>query len=290
MLIRKKLRDYIDWTPFFRSWDLAGQYPKILKDDVVGEAAKQLFKDAKKMLLELEKNKLIKTRAVIGFWPANQYEDNSVKIFKVKNSKEIMTLNFLRQQKFQGKGNHNLCLADFISPESGEEKDYIGGFAVTAGLGVEKKCKEYEENNDDYSSIMLKALADRLAEALAEYMHRKVRTDYWGYDTEEQLSNEDLIKEKYIGIRPAPGYPACPDHSEKTKLFKLLDAYNNTGIELTENFAMSTAASVSGWYISNKDSKYFGVGKIGEDQVREISNARKEDFEVTKKYLRPNID
>ncbi|MDG2060347.1 MAG: methionine synthase [SAR86 cluster bacterium] len=286
----KELRDYIDWTPFFRSWDLTGQYPKILKDDVVGEAAKQLFKDAKKMLLELEKNKLIKTRAVIGFWPANQYEDNSVKIFKVKNSKEIMTLNFLRQQKFQGKGNHNLCLADFISPESGEEKDYIGGFAVTAGLGVEKKCKEYEENNDDYSSIMLKALADRLAEALAEYMHRKVRTDYWGYDTEEQLSNEDLIKEKYIGIRPAPGYPACPDHSEKTKLFKLLDAYNNTGIELTENFAMSPAASVSGWYISNKDSKYFGVGKIGEDQVREISNARKEDFEVTKKYLRPNID
>ena len=181
-------------------------------------------------------------------------------------------------------------MADFIAPEELGIQDYIGGFAVTTGLGVEEKCKDYEKNNDDYSSIMLKALADRLAEALAEYMHEQVRKEHWGYDKDENLTNKDLIKEQYQGIRPAPGYPACPDHSEKRKLFALLKATDLTGITLTENFAMNPAASVSGWYFSNPDSKYFGVGKIGLDQVQSIAEDRNETLEETKKHLRPNLD
>ena len=285
----KSLREYIDWTVFFRSWDLAGQYPKILKDEVVGEAATQLFKDAIEMLDELESSEIIKTAAVVGFWPANQVNDNEI-IIKDKNLNSVICkLNHLRQQRPQGT-RPNRCLSDFIAPEELDIEDYIGGFAVTTGLGVDKKCKEYEEKHDDYSSIMLKALADRLAEALAEYMHEQVRKKHWGYADDEELTNEELIKEKYFGIRPAPGYPACPDHSEKQNLFKLLQATEETGISLTESFAMQPAASVSGWYFANKESQYFGVGKIGLDQVKSIAESREQSMEDTKKHLRPNLD
>jgi len=285
----KDLRDYIDWSIFFRSWDLAGSYPKILKDEVVGEAATQLFKDAIEMLDELEKENIIKTSGVVGFWPANQINHNNIEIYDPDTNAVLETLNNLRQQKPQGT-RPNVCLSDFVAPKELEIRDYLGGFAVTTGLGVEEKCKEYEQNNDDYSSIMLKALADRLAEALAEYMHEKVRQSHWGYASEENLSNQELIKEKYQGIRPAPGYPACPDHSEKNKLFSLLQATKATGITLTENFAMYPAASVSGWYYANPESKYFGVGKIGIDQVEEVAKSRGDTLDETKKHLRPNLD
>ena len=285
----KDLRDYIDWSIFFRSWDLAGSYPKILKDEVVGEAATQLFKDAIEMLDELEKENIIKTSGVVGFWPANQINHNNIEIYDPDTNAVLETLNNLRQQKPQGT-RPNVCLSDFVAPKELEIRDYLGGFAVTTGLGVEEKCKEYEQNNDDYSSIMLKALADRLAEALAEYMHEKVRQSQWGYASEENLSNEELIKEKYQGIRPAPGYPACPDHSEKNKLFSLLQATKATGITLTENFAMYPAASVSGWYYAHPESKYFGVGKIGIDQVEEVAKSRGDTLDETKKHLRPNLD
>lgn len=285
----KDLRYYIDWSIFFRSWDLAGSYPKILSDDIVGVAATQLFEDAIEMLAQLEKEEIIKTSAVIGFWPANQINHNDIEIYDPDTDTVLQTLNNLRQQKPQGT-RPNACLSDFIAPKETKIIDYIGGFAVTTGLGVEEKCKEYELNNDDYSSIMLKALADRLAEALAEYVHEKVRQSHWGYDPDEALSNEDLIKEKYKGIRPAPGYPACPDHSEKKKLFLLLEATKETGISLTESFAMNPAASVSGWYYANSESKYFGVGKIGMDQLEKIAKSRTDTIEVTKKHLRPNLD
>ena len=285
----KDLRDYIDWSIFFRSWDLAGSYPKILKDEVVGEAATQLFKDAIEMLDELEKENIIKTSGVVGFWPANQINHNNIEIYDPDTNAVLETLNNLRQQKPQGT-RPNVCLSDFVAPKELEIRDYLGGFAVTTGLGVEEKCKEYEQNNDDYSSIMLKALADRLAEALAEYMHEKVRQSHWGYASEENLSNQELIKEKYQGIRPAPGYPACPDHSEKNKLFSLLQATKATGITLTENFAMYPAASVSGWYYAHPESKYFGVGKIGIDQVEEVAKSRGDTLDETKKHLRPNLD
>jgi len=285
------LRSYIDWTPFFKSWSLAGSYPKILDDEVVGEASTQLFKDANEMLDELEKSNIISNQSVIGFWPASQEKNNQVKVFKDEKRKDLLTtLNFPRQQRFQGKGNPNLSLSDFIAPEEMKIKDYIGAFAVTSGLGVEEACTIFEKNNDDYSSIMLKAIADRLAESLAEHVHEKVRKEYWGYSREEELSNEQLIKEKYVGIRPAPGYPACPDHSEKIKLFSLLDAENKANISLTENFAMLPAASVSGWYFSHPDSSYFGVGKIGEDQLKSISEERKQSLSETKKYLKSNLE
>ena len=285
------LRSYIDWTPFFKTWSLAGSYPKILKDKVVGEAATQLFRDANKMLDELEKSKIIKNKSVIGFWPASQDKNNEVKVYKnEKRGEHITTLNFPRQQRIQGKGNPNLSLSDFIAPEGTDTKDYIGAFAVTSGIGVAEACAEYENNNDDYSSIMLKAIADRLAESLAEYVHEKVRKDYWGYSKDEKLTQEALIKEKYIGIRPAPGYPACPDHSEKVKLFSLLNAKEKANIYLTENFAMLPAASVSGWYFSNSESKYFGLGKITEDQIKNISSNREEDIKLTKKYYSTNLE
>ena len=285
------LRSYIDWTPFFKTWSLAGSYPKILKDKVVGEAATQLFRDANKMLDELEKSKIIKNKSVIGFWPASQDKNNEVKVYKnEKRGEHITTLNFPRQQRIQGKGNPNLSLSDFIAPEGTDTKDYIGAFAVTSGIGVAEACAEYENNNDDYSSIMLKAIADRLAESLAEYVHEKVRKDYWGYSKDEKLTQEALIKEKYIGIRPAPGYPACPDHSEKVKLVSLLNAKEKANIYLTENFAMLPAASISGWYFSNSESKYFGLGKITEDQIKNISSNREEDIKLTKKYYSTNLE
>ena len=257
----------------------------------MGEAATQLFRDASKMLDELERSKIIKNKSVVGIWTASQDKNNEVKVYKnEKRKEEITALNFPRQQRFQGKGNPNLSLSDFIAPEGIDTKDYIGAFAVTSGIGVEEACAEYESNNDDYSSIMLKAIADRLAESLAEYVHEKVRKEYWGYSKDEKLTQEALIKEKYKGIRPAPGYPACPDHSEKVKLFFLLNAKEKANIYLTENFAMLPAASVSGWYFSNSESKYFGLGKIAEDQIKNISSNREEDIDITKKHYSTNLE
>ena len=243
------------------------------------------------MLDQLEKSQVITNQAVIGFWPASQTKNNQIQVFKDEQRKEVeVNLSFPRQQGYQGKERPNLSLSDFITPHSSDVKDYIGAFAVTAGIGVEEACNKYEKNNDDYSSIMLKALADRLAESLAEYIHEKVRKELWGYSKNENLQTQELIKEKYIGIRPAPGYPACPDHSEKVKLFSLLEVEKNTGISLTENFAMLPAASISGWYFSHPESKYFGLGKISLQQIERISIDKDEEIHLTKKYLSTNLE
>ena len=280
--------EFIDWTPFFISWDLSGKYPQILKDEKVGEAATNLFNDAQVMLKKLIDEKLLKGKGVIGFWPANATKDDEITVYKdeSRNSTEL-TLNHLRQQSDKAGGLTSRSLADFIAPSETGLEDYIGGFAVTAGIGAEELAKKYQDNLDDYNSIMVKALADRLAEAFAEKMHQYVRKELWGYSSGETLSNEDLIKEKYQGIRPAPGYPACPDHTEKTELFKLLDATKSTGIELTEHFAMFPSAAVSGFYYSHPESKYFSVGKIAKDQVVDYAKRKGMSVDETEKWLSP---
>lgn len=284
----KDVVEYIDWTPFFISWDLSGKYPKILKDEKVGEAATNLFKDAQAMLKKLIDEKLLKARAVIGFWPANTTQDDEITVYTDDSRSSVeLTLNHLRQQSDKAGGLTSRSLADFIAPSETGAKDYIGGFAVTAGIGAEELAKSYQDNLDDYNSIMVKALADRLAEAFAEKMHQDVRKEFWGYGNNETLDNEDLIKEKYQGIRPAPGYPACPDHTEKTELFKLLDASKNTGIELTEHFAMFPSAAVSGFYYSHPESKYFSVGKIAKDQVVDFAKRKAMSVEEAEKWLSP---
>ena len=284
----EELVDYIDWTPFFITWELAGKYPNILKDEKVGEAATSVFNDAQKMLKKLIDEKLLKAKAVIGFWPANATQDDEVTVYKDESRNSVeLTLNHLRQQSDKAGGLTSYSLADFIAPKEAQCEDYIGGFAVTAGIGAEELAKSYEADHDDYNSIMVKALADRLAEAFAERMHEKVRKEFWAYDNKEALSNEELIKEKYRGIRPAPGYPACPDHTEKTELFQLLDATNNTGIELTEHFAMFPTAAVSGFYYSHPESKYFAVGKIAKDQVIDYAARKNMSIEETEKWLSP---
>ena len=286
-LSSKEIASFIDWTPFFQTWELHGRYPRILKDEIVGEEASKLFKDAQEMLNHaLEKNWL-EVEAVYGIWEAHTIEDD---IFIFDEKDELLAVSHcLRQQTKKSSKAFNMSLSDFIAPESTGIKDYIGAFVVTAGKKIDQIAKKFEENLDDYSSIMIKALADRMAEAAAEYLHQKVRKEYWGY-TEEQFSNEELIKEKYQGIRPAPGYPACPDHTEKETIFHLLDATNKVGVELTESLAMYPVSSVSGWYFSNPESKYFGLGKIKMDQVEELSNRKKVDVSVMKKWLSPNLD
>lgn len=287
----KSILNYIDWTPFFVTWSLAGKYPAILKDEKVGEAARELFKDAQKLLHKIADEKLLTARAVIGFWPANKKDSNDVEISDPKDrSKSIATLHFLRQQAVRENGLPNLCLADFIAPSAAEKTDYIGGFAVTAGIGAEQLAAQYEAENDDYKALLVKALADRLAEAFAEHMHERVRKEFWAYEPKENLSGEELIREKYRGIRPAPGYPACPDHSEKTTLFDLLNASAETGIELTESFAMTPAASVSGLYFSHPDAKYFSVGKITQEQVDDLALRKGKDRSETSKLLSPNLE
>jgi len=282
------LVDYIDWTPFFITWDLAGKYPKILSDEKVGEAATNLFNDAQSLLTEIIDKKLIKAKAVIGFWPANSTEADVVSIYTDESRTESrLNLNHLRQQTDKATGTPNMSLADFIAPKESEKEDFIGGFAVTSGIGAEKLAKSYEDKEDDYNSIMVKALADRLAEAFAEHMHERVRKEFWHYATDETLDNESLIKEKYSGIRPAPGYPACPDHTEKTQLFSLLDATKNTGITLTDHYAMSPAAAVSGFYYSHPESKYFSVGKINKDQVEHFAGRKNMTVEEAEKWLSP---
>ncbi len=284
----EKLVDYIDWTPFFITWDLVGKYPKILKDEVVGEAATNLFNDAQAMLKKLIDEKLIQAKGVIGFWPCKATAPDTLTLFEDEAcTNEITKLNHLRQQSDKAGKAVSRSLADFIAPESTGIVDYIGGFAVTAGIGAEELAADYEKKQDDYNSIMVKALADRLAEAFAEYMHEQVRKEHWGYAADESLDNESLIKEKYQGIRPAPGYPACPDHTEKANLFTLLDATNNTGMALTEHFAMTPAASVSGFYYSHPESKYFSVGKIGKDQVESYAERKGLSMEEAEKWLSP---
>ena len=286
----EKIEKFIDWKPFFQSWELHGNFPEILNDEKVGKAAKDLWNDAQKMLERLKKNKIISPSAVIGFWPANSDGDD-ILIFKDNSRKKILKkLHFLRQQVSRENSKRpNFCLSDFVSPTSSKIKDFIGGFLVTAGDGIEKLSKEYENKKDDYNAIMVKALGDRIAEALAEMMHAEVRKKYWGYAKEENLSNEQLIKENYTGIRPAPGYPACPDHTEKSTLFELLEVSKNLKVELTESFAMSPASSVSGLYFSHPESSYFGVGKINKDQVLDYANRKGVSLEDIEKWLGPNL-
>lgn len=280
----EELRKYIDWTPFFQTWMLAGRYPGIFKDSVVGVEAKKLYDDANRMLDDIVKNKTLQANGVVAFFSAQSNGDD-VNLFKSESdSQPFATVHFLRQQNKKAQNLPNFCLSDFVSPEKG--KDYFGMFAVTAGLGIEKQLEKHKANHDDYSDIMTKALADRLAEAFAEALHEKVRKEIWGYAKDEALSNEALIDETYQGIRPAPGYPACPDHTEKKLIFELLDA-GKVGIQLTESYAMWPGAAVSGYYFSHPDSKYFGLGKIDKDQVADYSKRKGMSLEETERWLAP---
>jgi 5-methyltetrahydrofolate--homocysteine methyltransferase len=271
------LRDisaFIDWTPFFQTWELHGRYPAILTDEVVGKEATKLFDDAQEMLSQIIRERWLEARAVFGLFPANSVGDD-IEIYEDLNRHNILCIQrSLRQQTKKTSGQPNLALADYIAPKESGINDYIGGFVVTTGIGIDEHIQRFEQNHDDYSSIMLKALADRLAEALAEYLHAEVRTKYWGYGANEVLSNEDVIAEKYRGIRPAPGYPACPDHQEKIGLFNLLKATEITGVSLTESLAMMPASSVSGWYFGHPDARYFGLGKITMEQVEDIAKRK----------------
>jgi 5-methyltetrahydrofolate--homocysteine methyltransferase len=279
-----ELIPFIDWTPFFQTWELHGRYPNILTDEIVGNEAVQLFSDAQQMLDKIQKESWIKAKGVLGLFPANSVGDDIEIYSDIKRSKTLYTQRSLRQQTKKAKGQPNLALADFIAPKSADIIDFIGAFAVTSGLGIEKYIAQFEADHDDYNSILLKALADRLAEAFAEYLHHEVRTNIWAYAANEKFSNDELIKEKYSGIRPAPGYPACPDHTEKIGLFELLNVSENIGVSLTESLAMMPASSVSGWYFAHPDSKYFGLGKVNQEQIRELSERKGLDFEANKKW------
>tara|TARA_R110002012_G_scaffold69372_5_gene179604 strand:- start:64476 stop:67172 length:2697 start_codon:yes stop_codon:yes gene_type:complete len=283
------LKEYIDWTPFFRSWELHGKYPNILKDEIVGKQATELFADAQKMLDKIISEKLLEARAVFGIFEANTVNDDDITIqnseFRIQN----YFFRTLRQQSQKATGKPNLALADFIAPKETGIQDYIGCFCVSTGFGTAELASKYENEHDDYNAIMVKALADRLAEAFAEYLHKKVRTEYWGYASEENLSNEDLISEKYKGIRPAPGYPACPDHLEKLTIWEVLKVKENIGVELTESLAMWPAASVSGYYFANPEARYFGLGKIKEDQVEDFAKRKNMNLEEATNWLKTNL-
>ena len=284
------LARYIDWTPFFHAWELKGTYPRILEDDKYGEAARNLFEDAQAMLAQLIKEQWLTANGVVGFWPANGLGDD-IKVYADESrTKVIATLHTLRQQMARDPGRPNLALADFVAPKDSGVADYVGGFAVTAGVGEEDVAHRFERANDDYSKILVKALADRLAEAFAEALHAKVRRELWAYAPGEHLSNDALIAEDYAGIRPAPGYPAQPDHTEKGTLFELLDAENATGVQLTESYAMWPAAAVSGFYFSHPESRYFGVGKIGRDQAADYAARKGWSLEQAERWLAPILN
>jgi 5-methyltetrahydrofolate--homocysteine methyltransferase len=284
------VRHYIDWTPFFSTWQLRGKFPAILTDEIVGEEALRLYNDAQEMLDTIIRDYWLELKAVFGFFPANSSGDD-ILVYKDETRTDVMaTLHHIRQQMKKAEGQSNHCLADFVAPANSGLEDYIGAFAVTAGIGIEGHLKKFEESHDDYNSILLKAIADRLAEALAEYLHEHVRKEHWGYSPHEDLGNDELIAESYRGIRPAPGYPACPDHTEKATLFELLHATAHTGIYLTESFAMHPAASVSGWYFSHPESKYFTVGKIGKDQVSEYAARKNLSLDEAEKWLAPVLN
>jgi 5-methyltetrahydrofolate--homocysteine methyltransferase len=286
------LVDFIDWTPFFQSWELFGKYPSILKDDVVGEQASALFADAQTMLHQIVTEKWFTAKGILGIFPANTINDDDIEVLcqvEPVEAQQPTTFLTLRQQSQKTAGAPNIALADFIAPKDSGKQDYIGCFCVTTGFGVDEKAAEFEKQLDDYNSILVKALGDRLAEAFAEYLHLKVRREIWGYVSDENLSNQDLINEEYKGIRPAPGYPACPDHLEKPTIWKLLQVEQNIGVKLTESMAMWPAASVSGYYFAHPQSKYFGLGKIKEDQVVDYAKRRGIATEVATKWLSPNI-
>ncbi|MEM9867089.1 MAG: methionine synthase [Bacteroidota bacterium] len=287
----EKLREFIDWTPFFRSWDLHGRYPGILNDNVVGEQATELFKDAQLMLKKVLDEKLLRGKAVFGLFPANQIDEDDISISssKVQDRSNGYIFRTLRQQTKKREGRANIALADFVAPKETGIQDYVGCFCVSAGFGTKELAQGFEKDHDDYSSIMIKALADRLAEAFAEYLHREVRLKYWGYAKAENLSNEDLINEKYLGIRPAPGYPACPDHLEKLTIWELLGVEEKIGVKLTESLAMWPAASVSGYYFAHPEAKYFGLGKIKQDQVGDFADRKQISLDKAQKWLAPNI-
>jgi 5-methyltetrahydrofolate--homocysteine methyltransferase len=284
-----ELTRFIDWTPFFRTWELAGNYPRILEDAVVGETARQLFAEAQAMLQRVVGEGWLTARAVIGFWPANSVGDD-VELYTGEDRGQVLTtVRFLRQQVAKRDSRPDMCLADFVAPKDSGVADWLGGFAVTAGIGIDEHLEAFRAQHDDYSAILLKALADRLAEAFAERMHQRVRKEFWGYAPDEDFTNEDLIKERYRGIRPAPGYPACPDHTEKPGLFRLLDATANAGITLTESMAMLPTAAVSGYYLSHPEAQYFGIGKIGRDQVEDYARRKGEPVQVIERWLGSNL-
>lgn len=282
----RRLEDYLDWTPFFRSWELHGKYPDILTDEVVGEQATSLFRDAQELLRRILDEKLLKAKAVFGLFPANSVNDDDI---EVHGGDENIYFRTLRQQLKKHEGKPNFALADFVAPKDTGVQDYVGCFCVSTGFGTEELAAEFEADHDDYNSIMIKALADRLAEAFAEYLHKEVRTDFWGYARGEALTNEELIGESYKGIRPAPGYPACPDHLEKPTIWKLLQVEERIGVRLTESMAMWPAASVSGYYFAHPESRYFGVGKILSDQVRDFADRKSISHELAERWLSPNI-
>jgi len=284
-----ELIPFIDWTPFFQSWQLFGKFPKILVDEVVGTDATNLYNDALFMLDKIVSEKWFTAKGILGIFPANQINDDDISVQPITHNPKPINFLTLRQQSSKIKGAPNIALADFIAPKDSGIQDYMGCFCVTTGFGVEEKAKEYETQLDDYNSIMVKALADRLAEAFAEYLHLKVRKEIWGYASDENLNNLELIKEEYKGIRPAPGYPACPDHLEKPTIWKLLNVEKEIGVTLTESMAMWPASSVSGYYFANPQSKYFGLGKIKEDQVIDYAKRRGVSTEVATKWLSPNI-
>ncbi|MEO5776834.1 MAG: methionine synthase [Flavobacterium sp.] len=282
-----ELVDFIDWTPFFSSWELYGKYPAILTDEVVGEQATVLFADAQEMLSQIVSEKWLTAKGILGIFPANTVNDDDIEL--TTDNRQPITFLTLRQQSQKTAGAPNIALADFIAPKDSGKQDYIGCFCVTTGFGVDEKATEFEKQLDDYNSILVKALGDRLAEAFAEYLHLKVRKEIWGHASDENLSNQDLIDEEYKGIRPAPGYPACPDHLEKPTIWKLLNVENEIGVTLTESMAMWPASSVSGYYFANPESKYFGLGKIKEDQVINYAKRRGISTETATKWLNPNI-
>ncbi len=284
-----ELVDFIDWTPFFNSWQLFGKYPAILTDEIVGEQATNLFLDAKNMLQQIVSEKWLEAKGILGIFPANTINDDDILVLPTTNNQQPTTFLTLRQQSQKTAGAPNIALSDFIAPKDSGKQDYIGCFCVTTGFGVDEKATEFEKQLDDYNSIMIKALADRFAEAFAEYLHLKVRKEIWGYVSDESLSNQDLIEEAYKGIRPAPGYPACPDHLEKPTIFKLLNVEQEIGVTLTESMAMWPASSVSGYYFGNPESKYFGLGKIKPDQVEDYAKRRGISTEIATKWLSPNI-
>ncbi len=285
----KDLVDYIDWTPFFQSWELYGKYPAILTDEVVGEQATHLFADAQHMIAKIIEENWFEAKGILGIFPANSINDDDILVQPSTNSIQSTTFLTLRQQSQKTVGAPNIALADFIAPKESNLQDYIGCFCVSTGFGVDEKAAEFEKELDDYNSILVKALGDRFAEAFAEYLHEKVRKEIWGYASEENFSNEELIKESYKGIRPAPGYPACPDHLEKPTIWKLLNVEQEIGVKLTESMAMWPAASVSGYYFAHPQSRYFGLGKIKIDQLEDYAKRRKISIKQAEKWLSPNL-
>ena len=282
------LRDYIDWMPFFNAWEFHGKFPAILTDDIVGEQVSSLYEDANRMLDSIIEERWLQARAVFGFFPANSDGADDLLVWNSNSRDEIsMRLCHLRQQRKKPDGQAQFCLSDFVAPAG--SADYIGGFAVTAGIGIDEHVARFEADHDDYSSIMLKALADRLAEAFAEYLHEQVRREHWGYAPEEQLDNDALIAEAYSGIRPAPGYPACPDHTEKGKLWELLGVEERIGLKLTDSFAMYPTAAVSGFYFSHPEARYFSVGKVDRDQVESYAERKGMTLVEAERWLSPNL-